>query len=74
MGTFVNVDLADIVSNEPIYEFPKRFSRRKRISYIILPALFYGAILVGMLVGGQAVSGNTELVLYMFGFLTVILG
>ena len=74
MGRFVNVDLADIVSNEPIYEFPKRFSRRKRISYIALPILFYGALLVGMLVGGQAVSGNTELVLYMFGFLTVILG
>lgn len=74
MKVFVNLDLADIVSDEPIYEFPKQFSRRKRVSYIALPALFYGALLVGMLAGGPAVSGNTELVLYMFGFITVILG
>lgn len=60
--------------DEPIYEFPKRFERRKRISYVILPVLFYGALLVGIGLGGTEVRGNLELVLYLFLFLTAILG
>jgi hypothetical protein len=68
------MDLADIISDEPVYEYPKAFARRKRLSFIILPALFYGALLVGILLAGPSVSGNGQLVLYMFLFLTVILG
>jgi hypothetical protein len=70
----VNIDLADLVSDAPIYEFPRQFARRKRISYLALPALFYGALLVGLLVSGTGVRANTQLVLYMFGFLTAIIG
>jgi hypothetical protein len=69
----VDLELADIISDEPVYEFPKRFARRKRISYLVLPTLFYGALVVGFLLAGPSVIGNTQLVLSMFGFLTVVL-
>ena len=70
----VHVEAMSVGLDEPIYEFPKRFQRRKRISYVVLPALFYGALLVGIGVGGPEVRDNTDLVLYMFLFLTAILG
>ncbi|MCK5252877.1 MAG: hypothetical protein KAQ96_08000 [Thermoplasmata archaeon] len=68
------MDLVGFASDEPIYEFPKRFSRRKRMSYIVLPLLFYGALLMGILVGGPDVYGNIGLVMYMTLFLTLVLG
>jgi hypothetical protein len=67
-------DLADVVDDRPIYEFPKRFARRKRLSYMVLPILFYGSLAVGLLVGGPDVRSNTTLVLYMFLFLTAVMG
>lgn len=70
----VQAEPMSIGLDEPIYEYPKRFERRKRISYVVLPALFYGALLVGIGVGGPEVRDNTDLVLYMFLFLTAILG
>jgi hypothetical protein len=69
----VTMDLADIVSDGPVYEYPKNFQRRKRISFLVLPALFYGALLVGILMAGPSVSSNSQLVLYMFLFLSGVL-
>jgi len=66
--------LADILSDEPVYEYPRRFAHRKRISYLVMPILFYGALLVGLLVSGPEVRANTQLVLYMFLFLTAVMG
>ncbi len=58
----------------PVYEFPKRFAQRKRISYVVLPGLFYGSLLVGLVISGPEVWGNAQLVLYMFLFLTAVMG
>ncbi len=70
----VRPDLADVLDDRHIYEFPKRFARRKRVSYMVLPVLFYGSLALGLLVGGPEVRSNTTLVLYMFLFLTAIMG
>jgi hypothetical protein len=44
------------------------------MSLVVLPFLFYGALLVGAALGGPSVRGNTELMLYLFLFLTAIMG
>ena len=62
------------LEDAPVYEFPKRMARRKRISYVALPALFYGSLLVGLAVAGPSVWGNARLVLYMSLFLTGVMG
>lgn len=64
----------EVLDDRPVYEFPKRFARRKRMSLVVLPFLFYGALLVGAVLGGPSVWGNTELMLYLFLFLTAIMG
>jgi hypothetical protein len=71
---FVETDDLRIMDDGPVYEFPKRFSHRKRISLIVIPALFYGAMLVGILLGGPDVRGNTQLLVYLFAFLTLVMG
>lgn len=74
LGSHVRPDLADVVDDRPIYEFPKRFARRKRLSYVALPLLFYGSLAVGLAVSGPEVRGNARLTLYLFLFLTAVMG
>jgi hypothetical protein len=62
------------VTDGAIYEFPKRFARRRRRSLVVLPLLFYGALAAGLAVAGPSVRANTQLVLYLFLFLTAVMG
>jgi hypothetical protein len=55
------------------YEFPKSFARRRRSSLMVLPVLFYGALLAGLAVGGPSVWGNMQLILYLFLFLSAVM-
>ncbi len=70
----MDVKLETMVGDEPLYEFPKRFGRRKRVSYVVLPVIFYGSLGAGLAVGGPGVWTNTPLVLYTFLFLTAVMG
>lgn len=65
--------LSALIDDGPVYEFPKRFSRRKRISYMVIPTLFYGSMAVGFALGGPDVRGNLQLMAYLFAFLTLVM-
>lgn len=73
IGAIVRTEVRELGREDLVYEFPRRFRSRKRRNLVILPALFYGALLAGLLLSGSPGDMDTGLVLSLTGFLTLVL-
>jgi len=70
LDVLVTIELRELGTDEPVYEFPKEFKKRRRRNLVILPVLFYGALLVGLLLSG---SWDRGLVVSLMAFLSLVL-
>ena len=70
LDVIVTIDVRELGADEPVYEFPKEFKKRRRRNLVVLPALFYGALLAGLLLSG---TWDPGLVLSLTGFLSLVL-
>lgn len=70
LDVLVTIEVRELGTDEQVYEFPKEFKKRRRRNLVILPVLFYGALLAGLLLSG---SWDRGLVVSLMAFLSLVL-